>query len=471
MATGGEGGYARAPLSPSIHSRKAIMVVPLAACLATVTVCLGIAYTGSTGAGLIDVGVDVAAMRRGGSGEEEGRGRGGAVGAVEEGRSVEGLQWQTYSFLSLSSLTPGKMGTATMYLDLSHLHWNKSAIGEGHSGRVFQVPLRKEIKCWRLQNRSQCEKMLPEKATSHVGVPEENGAHWPRGLTMDITPGYFGRYRDAAELFIMTSHLRSWATPGTLFIFGLRDPISAYASRFMYFNRIKKNEDPVGRSHLGPDASHNIEGWLGMEMACETMEDTPDLASIAVAAYAREKGDFDPDVLGAIDEWGLHRRKECDLRLRGSSALWGLYTHNYALTTYLMQGMLGDIASADNVLVYQMEAWSKAREAFMQRLIVMLFGTAFADSHPFYITDLETIKNQGREDPLKDEYGTLSFTSKCLLAQHLQYSATEMVHMVHDLEARGVVQTFLPDTFAYGSQPDWWGGLEATYCAPNPRRS
>jgi len=460
MATGGEGGYERAPLSPSIPSRRAIMVVPLAACLATVTVCLGIAYAGGTGAGLIDVGMDVAAIRRGGTGE----------GTVEEGRAVEGLQWQTYSFVSLSSLTPGKMGTATIYLDLTHLHWNKSADGEGDSDRVFQVPLRKEIKCWWQQNQSQCEKMLPEDATSHAGVPEEKrGAYWPTGLTMDITPGYFGRFRDAATLFLMNSRLRSWATPGTLFIFGLRDPISAYASRFMYFNRIQKG-DPVGVSHLGPEASHNIEGWLGMEMACAAMEDTPDLASIAVAAYAREKGGLDPDVLLAMEAWKLHLREECDPRLSSRGVLWGLYIHNYALTTYMMQGVLGDLASADNVLVYQMEAWGKAREAFMQRVIVMLFGTVFANSHPFYITDAGAIRNQGKDDPLKAQYGTLSAASRCRLARQLQHSATEMVHMVHDLEARGAVQTFLPDTFAYGSQPDWWGGLEATYCAPNPLR-
>ena len=47
--------------------------------------------------------------------------------------------------------------------------------------------------------------------------------------------------------------------------------------------------------------------------------------------------------------------------------------------------------------------------------------------------------------------------------QHSDIPLT-MVHMVHNLEARGVVQTFLPDDFAYGVQPDWGGDLEATYC-------
>ena len=398
---------------------------------------------------------------------------GGAVESTSgrgerEGTEVEGLQWQTYSFLSVSSLTPGKMGTTTMYHDLTNLYWNMSEVGKGLTRRVFQKPLKKEIKCWLFyEKRSQCVEMLPENATSHVGVPvEERGVHWPAGLTLDISPGYFGQPRSLQEIRTIMTHLRLWTTPGTLFIFGLRDPISAYASRFMFLNKIRDNEP----SHLGPSASQNIEGFLGMELECETERaelGLLDLAPIAVAAYARKKGIVDEVVLLATQACITYVDSSCDPHLKKRHQTWGMYTHNYVLTTYLIQGMLGDLASADNVLVYQMEAWGRAREAFVQRMIVMLFGTAFAESHPFYITDGDKIKNQGKEDPMKAEYGTLSATSKCRLAQQLQYSATEMVHMVHDLEARGVVQTFLPDDFVYGVQPDWWGGLEAKYCTPS----
>ena len=446
MVMGGSGSYAPASLSPSVASRRAPMVVPLAAFLASVMVLLVTASAG--GKGVVFEGVVDGPVMSGGA----------------EGVRVRrtGLQWHTYSFLSVSSMTPGKMGTTTMYQDLVDLQWN-TGDGEGRAERLFRRPEINKVQCFRLYAaRSGCVRQLPGEATSHVGTSEDaRGAQRPSGLTMDITPAYLGRYNPASQRVLMRDRLQGWATRGTLFIVGLRDPITAYVSRFSHFKRDSSGDK-------------TIDEWLEMELACESMGDTPDLASIAISAYAQEKGVLGDAVLQAGDAWAEHINTACDPHLFNKLTLWMLYIHNYAHTVYLMQGLLGGLASGDNVLVYQMEAWAEAREVFMRRMVAMMFGAAFAESHPFFIPAVDVVQNSGQDDPQRGREDPqvqnllFSDTSKCRLARFHQKSTSAMVKMVHDLEARGAVQTFLPGDFVYGVYPDWWGGLEAKYCPTPP---
>ena len=147
-----------------------------------------------------------------------------------------------------------------------------------------------------------------------------------------------------------------------------------------------------------------------------------------------------------------------------------MYVHNYALTVYFAQGTLGSLASRDNFLVYQMEAWASDRMAFLVTMAGMLFGTSYVNEHPFNVPSIDVVSNAGNNRPPDEavsisKWGTLSEDSKCLVARQHQLSATEAANMVHDLEVRGVAQTFLLDNYVHGDHVDWWGGLVAKYCS------